>query len=134
MDIRISVEGSADQSKELLGIAGWLNDEESFTRYWTFTALPAPGRAGALEDLVVALSAHLAGTALADPVRALVSALTGWLRSRVRLSQGSRTVVKVQVPGRSAVRITESELTGENVPDLIDRIRAELEAGTTGGA
>jgi membrane-associated two-gene conflict system component 1 (EACC1) len=132
VDIRISVEGSADQGRELKGISGWLGDDESFTHYWRFTAEPAPGRAGAFEDLMVALTAHVAGSALDEPVRAMVSALMSWLRSRVRLSRG--TVVVVRVPGRPPVRITEQHLTADHVPEIVEQVREALEAGTSGGA
>jgi hypothetical protein len=134
VDIRISVEGSADRGRELTGISGWLKDDESFTEHWKFTAEPAPGRAGAFEDLVVALAAHVAVSALEEPVRAMVTALMGWLRSRVRLSRGNRTVVVVRVPGRAPVRITEQHLTADHVPELVERVREALEAGSTGGA
>jgi hypothetical protein len=134
VDIRIGVEGTADQGRELQGIAGWLKDEESFTRYWKFTAEPAPGRAGALEDLAVALAAQVAASALDEPVRAMVGALMGWLRSRVRLSRGNRTVVVVRVPGRPPVRISEQHLTADHIPDIVRRVTDELEAGSSGGA
>lgn len=133
-DIRISVEGTADQSKELQGIAGWLKDEEAFTEHWRFRHEPAPGRAGALEDLIIGLTAQVAGSALDEPVRAMVNALMGWLRSRVRLSRGNRTVVVVRVPGRSPVRITEQHLTADHIPEVVRQVRAELEAGVNGGA
>ncbi|MGP3983845.1 effector-associated constant component EACC1 [Streptomyces sp. KR80] len=134
VDIRIGVEGSPEPGKELQGIAGWLKDEESFTRNWTFTHEPVPGRAGAVEDLVVALTAQLTASALDAPVRALVDALMGWLRSRVRLSRGNRTVVVVRVPGREPVRITEQHLTADHIPEIVRRVTDELEAGTSGGA
>jgi hypothetical protein len=133
-DIRISVEGTADQSRELQGIAGWLKDEETFTKHWRFTHEPAPGRAGALEDLVVGLTVQLAGSALDEPVRAMVNALMGWLRSRVRLSRGNRAVVVVRVPGHSPVRITEQHLTADHIPEIVRQVRDELEAGVSGGA
>ncbi|MFF3765857.1 hypothetical protein ACFYYR_17455 [Streptomyces sp. NPDC001922] len=134
MDLRISVEGSADPGRELQGIAGWLKDDESFTQYWRFKSESAPGRAGALEDLMVALAAHVAVSTLDDPVRAMVGALMGWLRSRVRLSHGNRTVVTVRVAGRPPVRITEDDLTADRIPEIVARVGAELESGATGGA
>ncbi|MEV6313737.1 hypothetical protein [Streptomyces sp. NPDC051776] len=133
VDIRISVEGTPDQGRELQGISGWLKDEESFTQHWTFAAVPAPGRAGAFEDLVVALAAHVAGSALDEPIRAMVSALMGWLRSRVRLNRGNLTSIVIDIPGRRRFRISERDLTADHVPELVRRIRAELEAGTRGG-
>lgn len=133
VDIRIGVEGTEDESKELQGIAGWLRDDESFAHHWKFAAEPAPGKAGALDDLIVALAANVAGSALDEPVRAMVSALMGWLRSRVRLARGGRTVVVVRVPGRSPVRITEQHLTADHIPDIVRRVTDELEAGTHGG-
>ncbi|MGP4000716.1 effector-associated constant component EACC1 [Streptomyces sp. 8N706] len=134
MDIRISVEGSRDQGRELQGIAGWLKDDESFTQHWTFKSESVPGRAGALEDLVVALAAHAAVSTLDAPVRAMVGALMGWLRSRVRLSHGNRTVVKIRVTGRPAVSITQDDLTAEHIPDIVRRVSEELESGAAGGA
>jgi len=134
VDIRISVGGTADQGRELQGIAGWLQDDEAFARHWQFVAQPAPGKAGAFEELVVAVASHVVGSMLHEPLQALAGGLTGWLRSRRRLSPDSSIAVEIKLRGRPPVRITQGEIDEQGVPDIVRRIEAELEAGTTGGA
>ncbi|WKX72127.1 hypothetical protein [Streptomyces sp. XD-27] len=124
----IDVRGGTAQDAELRGIKGWLQDEEDFTRDWEFTARPVQGTAGVAQELAIVL----ATTVLSEAARSLVNALAGWISTRRRLDQGEPTVVEVRVPGRAPVEITEDDLTAEKVPDLVQRIREELEAATSG--
>ncbi|MBH5335284.1 hypothetical protein IHE55_10970 [Streptomyces pactum] len=127
--IAIDVRGGRPRDAELRGIEGWLRDEQDVTHHWTLTRPPAPGTAGVVEELVLVAGTTLVGEA----VRALVGSLAGWLRTRSRLDDGGRTVVVLRVPGREPVEVTEEGLTAEKVPDLVRRIREELEAATSGG-
>ncbi|MFC0600401.1 hypothetical protein ACFFHI_18765 [Streptomyces palmae] len=127
--IVIEVEGGQrDQDAELRGVEGWLAGDEDFTGHWEFSARPAAGTAGVLQELTVAL----ATTALTDAARSLVGSLAGWVRTRRRLDRGEPTVVLLRVPGRDPVEITEDDLTPEKVPELVRRVREELEAATSG--
>ncbi|MFH8366116.1 hypothetical protein [Streptomyces sp. NPDC018031] len=127
--ITIDVRGGHAQDAELRGVEGWLRDEKDVTRHWAFTRPPAPGTAGVVQELVLVAATALLGEA----ARALVGSLAGWLSTRSRLDGGERTVVVLRVPGRDPVEITEDGLTPEKVPDLVRRIREELEAATSGG-
>ncbi len=133
--IRISVDGVADTGTELHGIAGWLGDDTAFTAHWRFTEEPAPGRAGLLEAIVVTVVANIAAATLHEQLNALFGGLAGWMRSRRRLASGGEdVVVRVELEGRAPLRFTAADLDEQGVPDIVDRIRAELEAGTAGGA
>lgn len=127
--ITIDVRGGQTQDAELRGLEGWLRDEKGVTDQWRLTKPAAPGTAGVVQELVLVVTTTL----LAEAARALVGSLAGWLRTRSRLDGGERTVVVVQVPGRDPVEITEEGLTAEKVPELVRRIREELEAAASGG-
>ncbi|WP_327189714.1 effector-associated constant component EACC1 [Streptomyces xinghaiensis] len=133
--IRIGVDGVADTGRELHGIAGWLGDDAAFTDHWRFTEEPAPGRAGLVEAIVVTVVSNIAAATLHEQLNALFGGLAGWLRSRRRLgSGGDDIVVRVELENRDPLRFTAAELDDLGVPEIVDRVRAELEAGTAGEA